>query len=93
VAKEAKQGEEPAFECLLAEAEALADKMEEGGLSLGDSIKAYEKGVDNLRRCAAFLRDAEEKAKLLVEKNGMFRLEDLDADVDPEAGGDAEDGE
>lgn len=73
---------EPAFEELLAEAEALAEKMEEGGISLDESIRAYEKGVANLRRCADLLRAAEEKVQVLLEKNGAFRLEELDAGRD-----------
>lgn len=76
------------FEELLAEAEGLADKMEEGGLSLDESIRAYERGVGNLRRCAELLRGAEEKVKVLLEKDGGFRLEDLDA---PDAEDDADD--
>lgn len=70
------------FEELLAEAEGLAEKMEEGGLTLDESIRSYEKGVENLRRCADLLRAAEEKVQVLLEKNGAFRLEDLDADED-----------
>lgn len=70
----------PGFEELLAEAEVLAERMEEGGLTLDESLKAYEKGVDNLRRCAGLLREAEEKVKVLLEKDGGFRLEDLDPD-------------
>ncbi len=72
----------PGFEDLLAEAEALAGRMEEGGMSLDESLAAYEKGVANLRLCAGLLREAEEKVKVLIEKNGAFRLEDLDADAD-----------
>ncbi len=72
----------PVFEDLLAEAEALAEKMEEGGLSLDESIQAYEKGVANLRLCADLLRTAEEKVQVLLEKNGAFRLEELDARSD-----------
>lgn len=75
----AAETESPAFEELLAEAEGLAEKMEEGGLSLDESIRAYERGVENLRRCAELLREAEDKVQVLLEKNGGFRLEDLDA--------------
>ncbi|MDR1745640.1 MAG: exodeoxyribonuclease VII small subunit [Planctomycetota bacterium] len=86
----------PGFEALLAEAESLAEKMEEGGLSLDESIRAYEKGVEDLRRCADLLRAAEEKVQTLLEKNGAFRLEELDADPDEDGDGDDdgdEDGE
>lgn len=75
--------EDPGFEDLLAEAETLAGKMEEGGLTLDESIRAYEKGVGNLRRCADLLRAAEDKVQVLLEKNGAFRLEELDRD-DPD---------
>lgn len=86
----AKKNADPGFEELLTEAEALAEKMEEGGLGLDESLKAYEKGVDNLRKCAGLLRDAEEKVKVLLEKDGAFRLEDLDSDS---AAGEEDDGE
>ncbi len=81
-----KRAEKPeaAFEELLAEAESLAERMEEGGLTLDQSIAAYEKGAGNLRRCAAMLRGAEEKVKVLLEAEGAFRLEDLDAEPDGE---------
>lgn len=76
------------FEELLVEAENLAEKMEEGGLTLDESIRSYEQGVENLRRCADLLRAAEEKVQLLLERNGAFRLEDLDAEADEEDGDD-----
>lgn len=75
---EAPAGDEPGFEELLAEAEGLAEKMEEGGLSLDESIRAYEKGVENLRRCAGLLRSAEEKVQVLLERNGAFSLEEFE---------------
>lgn len=75
--KDAARPDEPGFEQLLAEAEDLAGKMEDGDLNLQDSLAAYEKGVANLRRCAEMLRAAEDQVKILVEKNGSFRLEDL----------------
>lgn len=80
--------ETPAFEELLAEAEGFAEKMEEGGLTLDESIRAYEQGVENLRRCSELLREAEDKVKVLLEKNGGFRLEELDA---PDEASDDED--
>ncbi len=83
--------DEPGFEALLAEAESLAEKMEDGGLSLDDSIRAYEKGVENLRRCSGLLRAAEEKVQTLLEKNGAFSLEELDADPGADDDGEDED--
>lgn len=76
--KKSGKDETPGFEALLSEAESLANRMEEGGLTLEQSLAAYEQGVRNLRLCAGMLRGAEEKVKVLLEKNGAFRLEDLD---------------
>lgn len=86
------------FEELLAEAESLAEKMEDGGMTLDDSIAAYEKGVGNLRRCADLLRAAEEKVKLLIEKDGAFSLREMefengDAEEDSDPDADGEDDE
>ncbi len=83
----AKEGR--SFEELLAEAEMLAVKMEEGGLSLEDSIRAYEQGMANLRSSAELLKHAEEKVKILLEHNGLFRLEDF-AGGDPAPDNDEE---
>ncbi len=66
------------FEELLAEAESLAQKIEEGGLPLDEAIRAYERGVADLRRSAELLRRAEDKVKVLLEHDGAFRLEDFD---------------
>ncbi len=80
MAKKTEEAAGQSFEELLAEAESLAERMEEGGLSLDQSIAAYEKGVENLRRCSGMLRGAEEKVKVLLETEGTFRLEDLDGE-------------
>lgn len=82
--KSAGEAPEAGFEDLLAEAEVLAEKMEDGGLTLDESIRAYEKGVGNLKKCAELLRGAEEKVKLLLEKEDGFVLRDLDAPGDEE---------
>lgn len=89
----ANKAENTGFEELLAEAEALAEKMEDGGLTLDESIKAYEKGVENLRRCSELLKTAEERVKLLLEKDGAFSLRDLEeSDDDDDDDGDGEEG-
>ena len=67
------------FEKLLEETESLVESLESGELSLDESLKKYEKGVQNLRACAKQIAQAEEKVKVLVEETaGMFQLEDLD---------------
>ena len=56
----------PRFEQALAELEAILRELEEGTISLEDSLARYERGVGLLRQCYAQLRDAEQKVKLLA---------------------------
>jgi exodeoxyribonuclease VII small subunit len=72
---------QPGFEELLAQAEEIVDSLESGGQGLEDSLKLYEKGVENLRLCAKIIGEAEEKVKILLEKSkGAFTLEDFEAE-------------
>ena len=58
------------FEASLGKLEQLVDQMEEGELSLEDSLKAFEAGVKLTRECQQALVEAEQKVNLLMEKNG-----------------------
>ena len=53
----------------------LVDKLEQGGLSLEDSLKAFEEGVGLTRQCQKALKDAEQKVQILLEKNGEQNLD------------------
>lgn len=63
------------FEDALAELEGLVEKMENGDLSLEESLAAFERGVRLTRRCQSALKAAELKVKVLTESG---ELEDLD---------------
>ena len=54
------------FEDSLAEVESVVERLESGELSLDESLRQYEKGVQSLRRCFEYLRKAERKIELLV---------------------------
>lgn len=72
------------FERLLEETEELVAQLESGELSLDQSLKRYEKGVENLRSCAKLLSTAEEKVKILIESTeGIFSLEEFDEGEQP----------
>ena len=58
--------EPPQFEAALAELEALVRKMEDGSLSLEESLKAFERGVKLTRICQAALQAAELRVKALT---------------------------
>ncbi len=70
----------PDFETALAELEALVDKMEQGDLSLDESLKQFERGVQLTRSCQQALKEAEQKVQILLEKDGQPSLETFDSD-------------
>jgi exodeoxyribonuclease VII small subunit len=70
----------PDFETALAELEALVEKMEQGDLSLDESLKQFERGVQLTRACQLALREAEQKVQILLEKDNQASLEAFDSD-------------
>jgi exodeoxyribonuclease VII small subunit len=58
------------FERSLAELEAIVDKLEHGELSLDESLKQFERGVQLTRACQSALKEAEQKVEILMRKNG-----------------------
>ena len=67
------------FETALAELEALVVKMEQGDLSLDESLKQFERGVQLTRACQQALKEAEQKVQILLEKDGQPSLETFDS--------------
>ena len=65
-----KRTDTPNFERSLQELEALVEKMEQGDLSLEDSLSHFERGVQLSRTCQQALREAEQKVEILMQKNG-----------------------
>ncbi|HPY41094.1 MAG TPA: exodeoxyribonuclease VII small subunit [Thiolinea sp.] len=61
-----KETTKPDFEQSLQELEALVLKMEAGDLSLEDSLKEFERGVQLTRQCQEALTVAEQRVKLLA---------------------------
>ena len=52
------------------------ETMEKGDLSLEDSLKSFERGVELTRTCQQALKEAEQKIETLSEKS-------LDAGLEP----------
>ncbi|WP_320819598.1 exodeoxyribonuclease VII small subunit [Thalassolituus sp.] len=59
------------FESALTELEQLVNHMESGELSLEDSLKAFEQGVNLTRQCQQSLAAAEQRVQLLIEQSGQ----------------------
>jgi len=68
------------FEESLARLEQLVQKMESGELSLEDSLKTFEEGIRLTRECQKALKDAEQKVRMLTEKNGDVEETPLDSE-------------
>lgn len=67
------------FEKALENLEEIVSSMENGELTLEDSLKAFEKGIKLTRECQGALRDAEQKVRVLLNENGdtaELRVED-----------------
>lgn len=58
------------FEKALENLEEIVSSMENGGLTLEDSLKAFEKGIKLTRECQGALRDAEQKVRVLLNESG-----------------------
>jgi exodeoxyribonuclease VII small subunit len=58
------------FEASLGQLEQMVEQMEDGELSLEESLKAFEQGVKLTRECQQALQEAEQKVQLLSEQNG-----------------------
>lgn len=75
--KKKKSSKTPDFETAMAELEALVETMEQGDLSLEDSLTSFERGIALTRDCQHALKTAEQKVKILIEKNGQSELADF----------------
>lgn len=78
------------FEEALEELESLVEQMEDGDLSLEESLAAFEKGVKLARECQEALKAAEQRVQVLLRQGGAegdeqlapFAGEDEDGDAD-----------
>ena len=74
-----KKTEKFDFEGSLEELESIVNKIEEGGLSLEESLKFFEKGVGLTKECQKAIKSAEQKVKILTgDKLADFEIDDED---------------
>ena len=59
------------FEAALAELDGLVKKLEDGDLSLEQSLALYERGVQLSRFCHARLEEAERRIEILTERGEL----------------------
>ncbi len=68
------------FEQSLADLQALVERLENGELSLEDSLTAFEQGIRLTRDCQGALTQAEQKVQILLERDGELTAEPFDAE-------------
>ena len=68
------------FEAALKELEALVERMEQGDLSLEESLKHFERGIQLTRTCQQALKQAEQKVQMLTEKDGQPEIVPFDSE-------------
>ena len=74
------KGKKIDFEASLDRLEQLVAQMEEGDLTLEESLKVFEQGVKLTRDCQQALQEAEQKVQILMEQNGELIAEPFAAD-------------
>ncbi len=71
----------PGFEEQLKELEQIVTRLEQGDVSLEESLKLFEKGVHLARACQAALEEAEQKVQILTRNDdGSLRCQPLKTD-------------
>ena len=68
------------FENSLRSLEKLVNQLEQGDLSLEESLKAFEKGIKLTRECNSKLDEAEQKISLLTGQGDDLKLTDFQDD-------------
>jgi exodeoxyribonuclease VII small subunit len=59
------------FEKSLKELQSLVKRLESGDLSLEDSLKAFESGVQLVRQCQEVLKSAEKRVQILSQNSTL----------------------
>ncbi|MEJ2143154.1 MAG: exodeoxyribonuclease VII small subunit [Gammaproteobacteria bacterium] len=70
----------PDFEKSLRELESLVERMEQGEISLEQSLKDFERGIELTRQCQTALQQAEQRVQQLISKNGQDELVPFEED-------------
>ena len=64
------------FESQLSELEQIVEKLEQGDLSLEDSLAQFEKGIKLTNACQKTLDSAQQKVEILTQENQLTDLQD-----------------
>ena len=69
------------FEDMMKDLEPIAKDLESGELSLDESVKKFEEGLEISKSCSKILEDAEKKITILIkDSNGDVTEENFSAE-------------
>jgi len=71
----------PDFEKTLAELEKLVVNLEEGDLSLDESLSGFKHGIELARQCQSVLDNAQQTVEQLISTEDEESLKPFDSDV------------
>ncbi|TYK65934.1 exodeoxyribonuclease VII small subunit [Colwellia echini] len=74
-----KKLENLSFEESLTELDTIVQSLEQGDLNLEESMALFERGLNLSQLSQVKLQTAEQKVKILLEKNGSSQLTDFDS--------------
>jgi exodeoxyribonuclease VII small subunit len=81
--KSADAANPPDLEKSLGELEKIVARLEGGELTLDESLKQFERGVELTRQCQTALAAAEQKVEVLMRKSGdQYAAEPFESDAD-----------
>jgi exodeoxyribonuclease VII small subunit len=69
--------EEKSFEELIEKLEEITNKLEKEQLSLDESVKIFEEGMQISKECNSKLEDAEKKITILINNNDEIKEENF----------------
>jgi exodeoxyribonuclease VII small subunit len=65
----------PDLENSLNEINSLITNMEQGNLSLEQSLEKFERGITLIKHCQKVLQEAEQKVQILIQNEGQDDLQ------------------
>ena len=73
------------FEEAMEKLETITTELEKGDLSLEESMKKFEKGMELSKICNEILQNAEKKITILLEENGEWKEENFQPNSEVES--------
>ena len=69
--------EDKNFEEMIEELEMIAKELEGGKLTLDESVKKFEQGMELSKKCSHILENADKKITMLVQENDQINEENF----------------